>query len=182
MNLLPHSPSRQSSSVCADTGPTTCLPDSKFLFVSFLSLLSPPVSDPLLTEQCYWALFYKPPLTLSHHLLNVLLQIANKLGLEKKIHWTTHGVEVLLAADSQSTSLSAYRASLWDPCPHFILLFFLCLTITVFFFRRRLLWRENGSVVYSAITQSGYWHPITILYHIIWDCIPFLLPLTTPRN
>jgi hypothetical protein len=35
---------------------------------------------------------------------------------------------VLLAADSQSTSSSGYRASLWDPWPDFILLFFLRLT------------------------------------------------------
>jgi hypothetical protein len=42
------------------------------------------------------------------------------------------GVGVLLAADSQSTSKSGYRASLWDPCPDFILLFFFRLTITSF--------------------------------------------------
>jgi hypothetical protein len=41
------------------------------------------------------------------------------------------GVGVLLAADSQSTSKSRYRASLWDPWPEFILLFFR-LTITSF--------------------------------------------------
>jgi hypothetical protein len=40
--------------------------------------------NPLLTEECYWALFYKPSLTFYHHLLNVLLQIANKLDLLKK--------------------------------------------------------------------------------------------------
>jgi hypothetical protein len=45
------------------------------------------------------------------------------------------GVGVLLAADSLSTSSSGYRASLWDPKPDFILLFFLRLTITFFFFR-----------------------------------------------
>jgi hypothetical protein len=28
MNLSPHSPSRQPTSICADIGPTTCLPDS----------------------------------------------------------------------------------------------------------------------------------------------------------
>jgi hypothetical protein len=44
------------------------------------------------------------------------------------------GVGVLLAADSQSTSKSGYRASLWDPWPDFILLFFLRLTIAFFFF------------------------------------------------
>jgi hypothetical protein len=45
----------------------------------------------------------------------------------------------VLAADSQSTNASGYRASLWDPSPDFILLFFLRLTITFFFFRKRLL-------------------------------------------
>jgi hypothetical protein len=62
-------------------------------------------------------------------------------------------VPVLLAADSQSTSSFGYRASLWDPWPDFILLFFFRLTITLLFFLRRPLWRENGSVVYSAITH-----------------------------
>jgi hypothetical protein len=34
MNLMPHSPSRQSTSVCADIGQTTCLPDSSlFLYL-----------------------------------------------------------------------------------------------------------------------------------------------------
>jgi hypothetical protein len=44
------------------------------------------------------------------------------------------GVGVLLAADSQSTNKSGYRASLWDPWPDFILLFFR-LTITLFCFQ-----------------------------------------------
>jgi hypothetical protein len=39
---------------------------------------------------------------------------------------------VLLAADSQSTSTSGYWAFLWDPWPHFILLFFFRLTSTSF--------------------------------------------------
>jgi hypothetical protein len=34
------------------------------------------------------------------------------------------GVGVFLAADVQSTSKSGYRASLWNPLPDFILLFF----------------------------------------------------------
>jgi hypothetical protein len=63
------------------------------------------------------------------------------------------GVGLLLVADSQTTSSSGYWASLWDPWPDFILLFFLRLTVTLFFFRRRLLRRENRSVVYSAITH-----------------------------
>jgi hypothetical protein len=74
-------------------------------------------------------------------------------------HHTGHGwpggvaVGVLLAANRQSTSSSGYWDSLWDPWPDFILLFFLRLIIPLFFFRRRILWRENGSVVYSAISH-----------------------------
>jgi hypothetical protein len=37
---------------------------------------------------------------------------------------TSAEVVVLFAADSQSTSKSGYRASLWNPWPDFILLFF----------------------------------------------------------
>jgi hypothetical protein len=73
-------------------------------------------------------------------------------SIDRRTDSSASGVGVL-TADSQSTSSSGYRASLWDPWPDFILLFFLRLTITLFFIRRRLLWRENGSVVYSAITQ-----------------------------
>jgi hypothetical protein len=42
----------------------------------------------------------------------------------------------VLAADSQSTSSSGYRASLWDPRPDFILFLYFRLTITLFFFLR----------------------------------------------
>jgi hypothetical protein len=37
----------------------------------------------LVTEERYWALFYMPPYTFEHNLLNVLVQIANKMGLQK---------------------------------------------------------------------------------------------------
>jgi hypothetical protein len=47
---------------------------------------------------------------------------------------TRVGVGVLLAADSQSTSASGYRASLWDPWPDISLLFFRW-TITLFCFQ-----------------------------------------------
>jgi hypothetical protein len=75
--------------------------------------------------------------------------------LQWKWNWLELELEfgVLLAANRQSTSSSGYRASLWDPWPHFILLLFFRLTNTWFFFLRRPLWRENGSVVYSAITH-----------------------------
>jgi hypothetical protein len=54
------------------------------------------------------------------------------------------GVGVLLAADSQSTSASGYRASLWDLWPDFILLFFFRLTITLFFFQGTLSDEKTG--------------------------------------
>jgi hypothetical protein len=39
----------------------------------------------------------------------------------------------------------------------------------------RPLWREDGSVTYSAIADwSGHWWPITIQYRLIWDCSLFV--------
>jgi hypothetical protein len=87
MNLSPHSPSRQSKGACVDTGPTTCLSDSSnlhqvyFLFVSFYSQLSPPVSEPLTNRGVLLSTLLRDILHPSRHFLNVLLQIANKLGL-----------------------------------------------------------------------------------------------------
>jgi hypothetical protein len=47
----------------------------------------------------------------------------------------------------------------------------------------RPLWREDGSVTYSAIADwSGYWGPITIHYRLVWDCVPSSSPLTTRRD
>jgi hypothetical protein len=63
-------------------------------------------------------------------------------------------VRVLLAADSQSTNSSGLWASLWDPWPDFILLFFFRLTITLFFFLRRPLWREKD-IIYNWISIRG---------------------------
>jgi hypothetical protein len=45
------------------------------------------------------------------------------------------------------------------------------------------LWREDGSVTYSAIADwSGHWGPITIHYRLIWDCVFSSSPLTTRRD
>jgi hypothetical protein len=42
----------------------------------------------------------------------------------------------------------------------------------------RPLWREDGSVTYSAIAEwSGHWH-----YRLIWNCVPSSSPLTTRRD
>jgi hypothetical protein len=47
----------------------------------------------------------------------------------------------------------------------------------------RPLWREDGSVTYSAIADwSGHWGPISIHYRLIWDCVPSSSPLTTRRD
>jgi hypothetical protein len=47
----------------------------------------------------------------------------------------------------------------------------------------RPLWREDGSVTYSAIADwSGHWGPITIHYRLIWDCVSSSSPLTTRRD
>jgi hypothetical protein len=47
----------------------------------------------------------------------------------------------------------------------------------------RPLWREDGSVIYSEVADwSGHWGPITIHYRLIWDCVPFLSPLTNRRG
>jgi hypothetical protein len=55
-----------------------------FLFVSFYSPLSPPVSEPLTNGGVLLSTLLQDILQPSHHLLNVLLQIANKLGLSNK--------------------------------------------------------------------------------------------------
>jgi hypothetical protein len=62
-------------------------------------------------------------------------------------------IGVVLAADSQSTSASGYRASLWDPWPDFILLFFLLVwQLHYYDFNTPSLTRKR-SVVYSVITH-----------------------------
>jgi hypothetical protein len=39
--------------------------------------------SPLVTEERYWALFYMPLCTFIQNLLNVLVQIASKMGVQK---------------------------------------------------------------------------------------------------
>jgi hypothetical protein len=69
-----------------------------------------------------------------------------------------------------------------EPMTRFYLFSFR-LTITLFFFLGRPLWREDGSVTSSAIADwSGHWGPITTLCRLIWDCVPSSSPLTTRRN
>jgi hypothetical protein len=47
----------------------------------------------------------------------------------------------------------------------------------------RPLWREDGSLTYSAIADwSIHWGPITIHYRLIWECVPSSSPLTTRRD
>jgi hypothetical protein len=40
---------------------------------------------PLVTEERYWALFYMPLYTFIHNLLNVLVQTADRMGLQNKL-------------------------------------------------------------------------------------------------
>jgi hypothetical protein len=45
------------------------------------------------------------------------------------------------------------------------------------------LWREDGSVSYSVITDwSGHWGPMTIHYRLIWDSVPSSSPLMIRRG
>jgi hypothetical protein len=47
----------------------------------------------------------------------------------------------------------------------------------------RPLWREDGSITYSAVADwSGHWGPITIHYLLIWNCVPSSSPLTSRRD
>jgi hypothetical protein len=47
----------------------------------------------------------------------------------------------------------------------------------------RPLWREDGSVTYSAIADwSDHCGTIAIHYRLIWDCVPSSSPLTTRRD
>jgi hypothetical protein len=47
----------------------------------------------------------------------------------------------------------------------------------------RPLWREDGSVTYSAVAdRSVHWGPITIHCRLIWDCVLSSSPLTTRRG
>jgi hypothetical protein len=83
---------------------------------------------------------------------------------------------VYLTADGQSTSSSWYRAPPWDQWPDFIVCF-------VVHPVGRPLWREDGSVIYTAIADwSDHCGPITIHYRLIWDCVPSSSPLTTRRD
>jgi hypothetical protein len=65
------------------------------LVCKFLSPLSPPVSEPLTNRGVLLSTLLQDILHPSHHLLNVLLQTENKLGLsnKKKISDTTQAVK-----------------------------------------------------------------------------------------
>jgi hypothetical protein len=56
------------------------------LFCKFHSQKPQEALNLLVTEDCYWALFYTPLQMFSHNLLNVLVQIANKMGLQKMVY------------------------------------------------------------------------------------------------
>jgi hypothetical protein len=106
--------------------------------------------------------------------LSLLLMDTLESGLVSMVYYTQQKLYVSinkfrcwnwssLAADSQSTSSSGYRASPWGPRPDFILLFFFRLTITLFVILGCPLWRENGSIVCSTITHWSQLLYFTIL-------------------
>jgi hypothetical protein len=58
-------------------------------FVSLYSQKPQEVSNQLVTEERFRILFYMPLFTFLHNLLNALVQIANKMGLQKKFRANT---------------------------------------------------------------------------------------------
>jgi hypothetical protein len=74
------------------------------------------------------------------------------------------GVGVLLATDSQSTSSSGYRASLWDPWPDFILFFF---------FVWQLLYSSATSLSYRALGRIKQKAPLAPLLRVVASVNPF---------
>jgi hypothetical protein len=97
----------------------------------------------------------------------------------------------LRLAVSQSVSMSWCRALLWGPRADFTFSFklnfyisFKFLLIALLFVLGRPLWREDGSVIYSAVCQwSESWRTRnqTVLSHLrYW--VPFPSRLTTRRD
>jgi hypothetical protein len=115
---------------------------------------------------------------LRSQLCMLLLHLAEPLW-NYELRSTVVGVGVLIATDSQSTSLSGYRASLWDPRPDFILFFFFSVD------KYLIILSMASSLTRKRVCILQWNHPlvpITILYFLIWDCVPFLSPLTTRRD
>jgi hypothetical protein len=93
-----------------------------------------------------------------------------------------YGVGVRLSADGQSTSSSWYQAFLWGPWPDIIFLIFSFDNYFVVVPRAPSLTRGRDCSLQCNRWLSGHWGPITIHYRLIWDCVPFLSPLTTRRD
>jgi hypothetical protein len=67
---------------------------------------------PLVTEECYWALFYMPPYTFKHNLLNVLVQISNKIDYNKKEFRRTGHEDVTRVLQPRATArVSSYASN-----------------------------------------------------------------------
>jgi hypothetical protein len=76
----------------------------------------------------------------------------------------------VLAADSQSTSTSGYRASLWDPWPDFILLFFFRLTTTSFSYQCSTCGAVGPSG--SLMVRNTRQHGVTVLCDFVSISVP----------
>jgi hypothetical protein len=69
--------------------------------------------NPLVTEEHYWALFYMPLYTFIHNLLNVLVQIANKIRLQKKflLEWYCSVTVIFFVIPIYLQSVPAHSAN-----------------------------------------------------------------------
>jgi hypothetical protein len=88
-------------------------------------------------------------------------QNRRKDSLNTKQGWWVEFSWVYLTADGQSITSSWYRAHLWGPMTRFYPYHFFSDNCFVVLPVGRPLWREDGSVTYSAIAVwSGDWGPI----------------------
>jgi hypothetical protein len=68
---------------------------------------------PLVTEERNWTLFYLPLYTFVHNLLNVLMQIANKMGLRKK--YNNLNIKTSLSTSESAISAMSYWTEALEP-------------------------------------------------------------------
>jgi hypothetical protein len=67
----------------------------------------------LLTEECYWALFYMPCIGFLHDLLNVPAPIANKMGLQKKYRMSGQCLHANVSRVMTSTCTGCVPSGMW---------------------------------------------------------------------
>jgi hypothetical protein len=103
--------------------------------------------------------------TLLHNLLNVLVQIANKMGLQK--------IEMSWCYDQRPVGLPYWCRHSFGAYDQILLFSFFYRKIALLFVLGRPLWRENGPVICSAICQwSESWrtHNYILLSHLRLLC------------